>query len=178
MSAGPVRPPTKPIQLWWTTGDPDQMTEMAPAPKRILVVDDLPEISTMVRSALARLRDVRLEVLTEANAQRARELASREPFDLVISDYRMKEANGLQILSAARARHPQGLRVLMTGYHEIPATPEDIQRACVDSYLSKPIQTQELLLILAGMLAGDERTLACQRALARETEKATLALGA
>lgn len=158
--------------------DLGHMAESATVPKRVLVVDDVPEIATMVRNTLSRLRGIALDVTTEANAERAQELATQEAYDLVISDYRMKEANGLQVLSAARTRHPQGLRILMTGYHEIPATSQDIQRASVDSYLSKPIQTQELLLILSSMLAGDEKALARQRALARETERTTLTLGA
>ncbi|HUR69813.1 MAG TPA: response regulator [Candidatus Thermoplasmatota archaeon] len=146
------------------------MTDPAPPTKRVLVVDDVPEIGSIFRQTLRRIRGPRLEVVTEVSSQRAKALVQTSRFDLIVSDFRMRDVNGIQLLTAAREHHPDGYRILMSGYHDVPATPDEIEEARVDAYLSKPIQSQDLLLVLISFLNDDKATIGEQRAIARELE--------
>lgn len=124
-------------------------------PKRMLVVDDLPEICMLFRDIHRRIRPRGVELVTETNAARAIHQIERESFDLVLSDLRMRPLDGIHVLAAARKHHRAGHRVLMTAYNEIPASAERIRSAQIDAYLQKPLHTQEVLLLLVGFLRGD-----------------------
>ena len=140
-------------------------------PVTVLVVDDLPEICAFFRDVRRRIRGVDVAMETETNSQRAIERLQTEAFDLVVSDFRMREANGIDVLRAARRRNPGGHRVLMTGYNEVPAPMDHIQEAEVDAYIQKPLEAQELLLILLSFLHGDARSIGELREHARELER-------
>lgn len=137
---------------------------------RVLVVDDIPEIVELFRSLAPRLEEAGVEVHTETDERAALALLATTPFDLVLSDFRMKHADGLEVLSLARRKNPHGIRVLMTGYNEVPAPLERIREAGVDAYLQKPLRAKELVLLLLGLLHGDEATLSARRRHAREME--------
>ncbi|HVL87145.1 MAG TPA: response regulator [Candidatus Thermoplasmatota archaeon] len=141
------------------------------APSRtVLVVDDLPEICAYFQSVLRRLRRFDLQSVTEINSARALDLLRTRPFDLVISDFRMREVDGLEVLAVAAA-HGSGLRVLMTGYNELPATVERFQAARIDAILQKPPRTSEVVELLNGLLSFDEASLRSWRTKAREAER-------
>lgn len=141
-----------------------------PAPQRILVVDDLPEICTIFKDLSRRMRTTKVELVTETNSQRALDLLQHQAFDLVVSDFRMREVDGIEVLRSAYAENPAGYRVLMTGYNDIPTSVQRIRDAHVDAYLQKPLHTQELLLMLLGFLRHDEALLLECRQHARDIE--------
>lgn len=136
----------------------------------ILIVDDIPDILYYFQGVLRRIRGTEFRLTIEANSNAALERVKNDPFDLVITDFRMKGATGLEILHAAYGRNPEGLRVLMTGYNEIPATLEEIRSANVDGYLQKPLSAHDLLLLLSDLLRGNEKALGEMRDHARELE--------
>lgn len=142
-----------------------------PQPKRILVVDDLPEVVAMFKEASRRLRGLSVEMTTEVNSQRALELVKTHPFDLVVSDFRMSQVDGIELLTAARAADPRGYRILMTGYNEIPAGIDRIREANVDAYVQKPIRGAELVLLLTDFLQAKDVAIQEHRAAARELEE-------
>jgi NtrC-family two-component system response regulator AlgB len=70
-------------------------------------------------------------------------LAGAESFDLVLTDYRMAEMNGLELLTAVKLRFPDACVVLMTAY----ATVENAvaaMKAGASDYLSKPFSLEEV----------------------------------
>ncbi|HLE96102.1 MAG TPA: response regulator [Candidatus Thermoplasmatota archaeon] len=142
----------------------------ATSTREVLVVDDMPEICDFLAALLGRARSLDVRVRTEINGARALDLVRTRPFDLVISDFRMREVDGIELLTAARLTHPQGLRVLMTGYNEIPATNDRIRQAKVDAYLQKPLRSQDLLLLVLELMTGNVDILASCRSQAREME--------
>jgi len=141
----------------------------APA-KRVLVVDDVPEILDLFKGLMRRVRTVPVQLATEVNSARARDLAASEPFDLVISDFRMRQLDGVEVLTAARSRHPEGRRVLMTGYNEVPTDLARIQAAGIDAYVQKPLKSQDLLHLILDFLQDDEAAIAACQAQARALE--------
>ena len=142
--------------------------------KDVLVVDDVPEILDIFRGLVRRVRNVDARLTVEVNSQRALDLASSRPFDLVLSDFRMRQVDGIEVLRAARLRNPEGRRVLMTGYNEVPTSLARVFEAEVDAYVQKPLRSQDLLLLLIDMLQGTPSTLEQCRTHARALEDAAL----
>lgn len=150
---------------------PGSLMASQPPPRfRALVVDDVPEIGEFYRKLFTRLR-IDTDLVVETDPREAIQQISEGEFDLVISDFRMKHADGIDVLRAAHSANPRGRRVLMTGYNEIPSTIARIREARVDAYLQKPLGTQDLLLLLGDLLTRDEVRLESHRAHAREIEE-------
>ena len=86
-------------------------------PATILCVDDEPNIL----SALRRLfRPKGYKVLVAESGKAGLELLQNEQVDLVISDMRMPEMDGAQFLEHVRAQWPETVRILLTGYADVP----------------------------------------------------------
>ena len=138
--------------------------------REILVVDDLPEIGEFFRALMRRVHEGGIRLTTEINSERALATVRERDFDLVISDFRMRQVDGIEVLTAARERNPQGLRVLMTGYNEIPTSIERIKQARVDAYVQKPLRAQDLLLLILDFVNGNAASIEAMRREARELE--------
>ncbi len=138
--------------------------------RRVLVVDDMPEICDYFTSLAKRIRGFNVHLMTEVNSARALDLVKAQRFDLVVSDYRMREVDGVEVLQAAREHYPSGHRILMTGYNEIPTSIDRIRQADVDAYIQKPLKSQDLLLLLLDFIKENPQAIAACRAQARELE--------
>lgn len=156
------------------------MSATSPAPQaaqtklRALVVDDVPEICGMYQSIFKRIRGLDVELTIETDPAAAIERLREGTFDVVVSDFRMKGGDGIDVLTAARSANPQGRRVLMTGYNEVPTSIERIRSARVDAYLQKPLKTQDLLILVGHLLKNDPEALAPYREHAGEIEQVAL----
>jgi DNA-binding NtrC family response regulator len=138
--------------------------------REVLVVDDLPEIGDFFVGLLAHLKGFDIRVRAETSPAEAMALLRERRFDLVISDFRMKDHDGIEVLAAARSASPSTGRILMTGYNEIPTPMERIREAQVDAYVQKPLKSQDLLMLIFHFLHNDKDAIdACRRA-AREME--------
>ena len=138
--------------------------------REVLVVDDLPEIGDFFKALIRRLREFDIHLHTEINSARALEMVRAKPFDLVVSDFRMRQVDGVEVLRAAYEKHPRGCRILMTGYNEIPASMERIREAYIDAYIQKPLKSQDLLLLIFDFLNGNKEAIEASRRYAREME--------
>ena len=126
---------------------------------RVLVVDDVPEVARIVRHAARQVRSRTVEVVSEVNAARAYDIVGKESFDLVISDFRMREVDGLQLLARAHEKNPDGKRLLLTGYAASIGGSPSFQAAALDGCLEKPMAPSVLAELLDAVLAGDLATL-------------------
>lgn len=105
------------------------------APSTLLCVDDEPNIL----SALKRLfRPHGYTILTATSGKEGLALLESEHVDLVISDMRMPEMNGAQFLEQVKTRKPDTVRLLLTGYAEMAATVDAINKGGIYRYISKP----------------------------------------
>src|SRR5258706_439139 len=124
----------------------------------LLVVDDEPS----ARSTLALLlrkrghRVVEADGVTSATAK-----LSDEVFDLVVTDLRMPDGDGLDVLRAAKAHAPETEVILLTAYAEWKSAKEAIRLGALD-YFEKGQEPDELYHRIDKALAG--------RALRRENE--------
>jgi two-component system response regulator FixJ len=85
----------------------------ATQPSLILLVDDNPH-GMLARAAV--LRSLGYEVTTAASAEEALELAGARAVDLVVTDFRMPEMDGKQLIAALRARGFTMPVILLSGF--------------------------------------------------------------
>ena len=110
----------------------------------ILVVDD----QTELLHTLQRLFRRDFEVLTAESGPQALKLVQKQPLAVIISDQRMPEMDGVTFLSEARKLQPDAVRILITGYADIEATIEAVNRAGIFQYISKPFEPDDLKQIV------------------------------
>ena len=115
----------------------------------ILCVDDEPSIL----SALRRLfRAHGFQVLAAESGQAGLAILEQETIDLVISDMRMPEMDGVVFLEHVRQRWPDILRLLLTGYADITSIMGAINRGEIYRYIAKPWDDNDIILIVQGAL--------------------------
>jgi len=122
---------------------PDLMTAT------ILCVDDEPSILSALRR-LFRARGLQVKVAEGGAAGLA--LLESETVDLVISDMRMPEMDGVAFLEQVRQRWPDTMRLLLTGYADINSIMGAINRGEIYRYIAKPWDDNDIVLIVQGAL--------------------------
>jgi len=109
---------------------------------RILLVDDEAGIR---RTLGILLRRKGFEVGEAENLASARRLLNEQSFDLVISDLRIGEECGIDLVRLIRQSYPDIESILLTAFGSIEGSVEAMQAGASD-YLTKPFSDQELLL--------------------------------
>ncbi|WP_018409795.1 HD domain-containing phosphohydrolase [Methyloversatilis thermotolerans] len=130
------------------------------APLAVLCVDDERGILSSLRRLL---RPLGHQVHVAESAAEALGLLETTPVDLVISDMRMPEMDGAEFLARVRARWPQPVRVLLTGYSDLSSTIDAINRGEIHRFVSKPWDDEHLLSVVRDGLS--------RRMLEREREQ-------
>ena len=132
---------------------------------RVLVVDDDVGVGACV-SMLLEQAGYSCEVCNSGRAglKKLRE----EEFEAVISDLRMPDASGLDIVAAARERNPDAVVMLMTSYSSIESAIEALRRGAND-YIMKPFDNDDFLFSFRRAL--DERRLRRENLILRKSLK-------
>ncbi|ENO77884.1 sigma 54-interacting transcriptional regulator [Thauera sp. 63] len=122
----------------------------APARNRpqLLLIDDDPDL---LRLLSMRLKANGYRVSAAASIEAARSLLGVERFDLVLSDVRLPDGDGLALFEEIRQQHPALPVILLTAHGTIPDAVEATSRG-VAGYLTKPFDSQALLATLAQTL--------------------------
>ncbi len=138
---------------------------MADRPE-ILIVDD--EHNT--REALARYLKGRFSVTTAADGEMAIELLKERNFDLVLTDLRMPNADGMSVLEATRSKADRPLCILLTAYGSIGDAVAAVKQGAFD-FVPKPVKLDKLEEVIDAALAS-RRAAAAPEVAAPETEAA------
>ncbi len=121
------------------------MTDTQESPATLLFVDD----ESNILSSLKRLfRPLGYRIFTAEGGAQGLEIMASEAIDLVVSDMRMPEMNGAQFLEKVREQWPDTVRILLTGYAEIGATIDAINKGQIYRYVSKPWEDNDITLIV------------------------------
>lgn len=120
--------------------------------KKLLFVDDAPEILSAIKRSFF---DSDYEVITAENGREALAIMESEEISLVVSDLRMPEMDGFQLLSAIKKDHPQVIRIILSGYADEKQVLKALQKNIAKVYLLKPWDN-ELLLKLVEQLFDTE----------------------
>ncbi len=131
---------------------------------RILVADDEQGLREFVAEAL---EDDGHAVVAVADGQEAARCISQESFDLLITDLRMPELDGLGVLRHARAEQPEMEVILLTAHGSVESAVEAMKLGAFD-YLEKPISSPRELRLLAARALERRALLADRDRAARE----------
>jgi len=118
--------------------------------KQILFVDDEPMVLNGLQRTLRKMRN-EWEMSFSSNAKEALEILSQKSMDVIVSDLKMPEMNGVQLLTEVKKRHPYIIRVILSGHLEHDMTLKSVQIA--HQSLSKPCDAEILKHTLAKLFA-------------------------
>ncbi len=118
--------------------------------KRILIVDDEEDLTWSISKHLAKDRD-KYELIAVNSAMAALDVLAQVPIDLVITDIRMPEISGLDLLLNVRENYPQTKVVIMTAYGSSEIQEEANKRGCF-KYIEKPFEIQELRQLILNVI--------------------------
>jgi len=118
--------------------------------KRILFVDDEPLVLKGLQRTLRKMRS-KWEMAFTSSSKEALQILDQQKMDVIISDLKMPEMDGMQLLSQVKARHPRVIRILLSGHHEHELTLQSVQYA--HQNLSKPCDAVVLKQTLAKLFA-------------------------
>lgn len=116
----------------------------------ILVVDDEPEILYSLRGLLR----MEFEVHTAESGREAIQILKQQPIQVVMSDQRMPEMTGVELLNQVQGEYPDAIRMVFTGYSDIKAVIDAINQGHIFRYITKPWDPDELRAVLHQ--AGEE----------------------
>jgi response regulator RpfG family c-di-GMP phosphodiesterase len=111
-----------------------------PARPAILIVDDEPAIT---RTLARRLRD-RFSVFTASSADAALDIIAREPIAVILTDQRMPDLSGIELLDRARALRPEAVGILISGYTDASALVDALNLGNVRGFIPKPWDINQL----------------------------------
>ena len=107
----------------------------------VLVVDD----ETRVTSTLDRLLQREFDTFTANNGSDALEVIRHNRTNVVVSDQRMPNMTGVDLLSKVKVLSPNTTRVLLTGYSDLDAIVGSINQGEIFRFIQKPWSNQDLL---------------------------------
>lgn len=110
----------------------------------LIVDDDVPNLDV-----LSVVLESDYEVFQADSGIKALEIIGRTPLDLIISDQRMPEMNGVELLERASRSHPDVAGIVLTAYTDSPAIIEAINRAGAFRFLTKPWDADDIRVAAA-----------------------------
>ncbi len=121
---------------------------------RVLIVDDEPDLLDLMEITLAKMG---LDTRRAATVGEARRLLDDERFDLCLTDMRLTDGNGLEVLQHIGERHPAMPVAVITAYGNTGNAVEALKAGAFD-YLSKPVALDQLRALVKTALKVPEKT--------------------
>ena len=109
----------------------------------ILIVDDQALIRELLEDALNRES---YTVLSASSAEQALAILETHPVDVVISDEVMPGMSGSDFLAVVRRKHPDTIRMMLTGHARIDAAIKAINEGEVYRFFTKPCNVVDLMV--------------------------------
>ncbi len=119
-------------------------------PPRILFVDDEPRILLSLKAMFRNDYEV---VTAEGGAAGIEKIKAQE-FDVIVSDQRMPDFTGVDVLRTAKEVQPRAVRLLLTGYSDLSAIIGSINEGEIFRFISKPWSQVELRATIASAVAA------------------------
>ena len=111
---------------------------------RVLIVDDHLSMAETLADGLAELG---YEAVALSSSREAAKRLAEDPFDALVTDLRMPDLDGLELLKISRAAAPSRPVIVMTAYSAVESAIESIRQGAFH-YLTKPFKLDELVLFL------------------------------
>ena len=114
----------------------------------VLYIDD--EVNNLNSFKAAFRRD--FEIYTASSAREGRKILDNNEIGVIITDQRMPGMTGIEFLESILSIYPDTIRILLTGFSDINAVMDAINRGQVYKYLVKPWQNDELKMYIKNAL--------------------------
>lgn len=111
---------------------------------RVLVAEDDPEYREFLYKFLT---EEGFQVFTTEDGDQAISLLQKQPFDILLTDYKMPKADGLQVLEASKQLANPPVGILFTGYADVDSAVKAMKLGAFD-YIKKPLKLNTLRSIL------------------------------
>ena len=122
------------------TGDATEAPDLTTVPIRVLVVDDDESHAQAVAESLAHIS---CDCQIAPSGERGSALIASESWDVIVTDLRMGEIDGLEILGQAKEELPDAEVIVLTGHGSIASAVTAMQHGAY-TYLTKPLDITEL----------------------------------
>lgn len=111
------------------------------APRTLLVVDDEPAVLAMIALAL---EGEPYRVMTARNGREALEILASNEVQIVLTDERMPEMSGAELLERVKTLYPDTTRIVLSGYPDVASVMEAINSGAVYKFFTKPWDEKRL----------------------------------
>ena len=148
--------------------NPNAKRPIEPQVSHLLLVDDDRPILTALAKTLSSKTYV---IHTAPTGVEGLKVLERQPVDLIISDMRMPEMNGVEFLEKVYERWPDIICILLTAYSDIEDTVNAINKGHIFSYFSKPWDRVKLLQSIQEGLTFREQRMATQQVVSAANEQ-------
>jgi two-component system, NtrC family, response regulator HydG len=122
-------------------------------PKILLIEDDISFCKLLERFLLKKAYDVTIAF----SAEEARLAIKKESFDLILTDLRLPDSDGIGLMKEIKNSYPDIPVILMTGYSDVNTAVKAIKNGAAD-YISKPFNPDEVLLVITNALQSEITT--------------------
>lgn len=120
---------------------------------RILVVDDDASFCLMLKSFFSKNG---MDVTVAFSLSDGLKAANSSVFDIILTDYRLPDGNGIDLLNTIKRHYPETVVILMTGYADIKIAVNAIKMGAYE-YVAKPINPDEILHIIKSGLESPRK---------------------
>ncbi|HAE35552.1 MAG: sigma-54-dependent Fis family transcriptional regulator [Chitinophagales bacterium] len=124
-------------------------------PHRVLVIDDDPTFCRMLEGFLQRKG---MDAKGVFSGEEALLTMEKETFDIILSDYRLPEKDGIELLDEIREHHGPVPFIIMTSYADIRIAVRAMKLGAYD-YVTKPVNPDEILLSIKGAMERNTATI-------------------
>ena len=136
--------------------------------KILLIEDDVAFCRLLEKFLIKKSYDV---TATFSAAEAKSKIKSNE-FDLIITDLRLPDSDGIVLMSEIKLTHPNVPVILMTGYSDVSTAVKAIKNGAAD-YISKPFNPEEVLLVITGALQISNKIVSTSKNKKQEVKKTT-----
>ena len=116
--------------------------------QKALIVDDEPDIRELLEITLGRLK---LDTRSARNVKEAHDWLAKESFDLCLTDMRLPDGTGLELVQHIQQRHPQTPVAMITAYGSLDTAINALKAGAFD-FLTKPLDLGRLRELVATAL--------------------------
>lgn len=121
---------------------------------KLLFVDDEDRIINLLRMMFR----AEYEVFTTTSGHEALQIIAQHRIDVIVSDQRMPQMLGIELLNEVRKRSPGTMRILLTGYSDLTAIVGSVNDGEVYRFINKPWDHEEIKSTIAGAVEAARAT--------------------
>ncbi len=121
--------------------DKKQPENMKPG---VLYIDDEEHNLVSFKASFRR----EMNVYTAISAEEAKQFLDKDDLKVIISDQRMPAKTGVEFFAELKSSHPEPIRILLTGYSDMQAVVDAINKGEVYRYLTKPWEAQSMKSVI------------------------------